>query len=254
MKLSRRFGDVCAVNGIDLEIRTGSVVAVLGPNGAGKTTTLSMLSGILTPTAGRVEIFGRSLATEPEVCKRLMGVVHERLNLHEHLTAREHLQFAGRVYGVRQADINIRSRELIELLSLTESANRPIDTYSHGMKKKTALATALIHRPHLLLLDEPFEGLDPITARILSENLKAMARDGAAVVITSHVLERVEKLCSRILMIRNGAVALDAPIDQLVARTGPRALPRDLETAVLEILGRSVDARDVLSWLAREAS
>jgi ABC-2 type transport system ATP-binding protein len=252
--LSRRFGDLWAVSGVDLEIRTGSLVAVLGPNGAGKTTTLSMVSGILAPTSGRVEIFGRKLEEEPETCKRLMGVVHERLNLHEHLTAREHLQFTGLVYGLSRTDIERRSRELIELLSLTECASRPISTYSHGTKKKTALASALIHRPRLLLLDEPFEGLDPVTARIVSENLKAMAREGAAVVITSHVLERVEKLCSRVVMIRNGAIALDSSIDQLVTRNASRAIPRDLESAVLEVLGRSVDERDVLSWLAREAS
>jgi ABC-2 type transport system ATP-binding protein len=250
-QLSRRFGDVWAVRDVDLEVAPASIVAILGPNGAGKTTTLALLSGILAPTSGRVEIFGRSLVTEPERCKALIGVVHERLNLHEHLTAREHLQFVGLLHGLPQRDIDIRSQELLELLSLSDCANRPISSYSHGTMKKTAVASALITRPRLLLLDEPFEGLDPVTARILVENLKAIARGGAAVVITSHILERVEQLCTRVVLIRNGAIALDSSMEALTAPT-PASAGRDLETVVLEVLGRSVSERDVLPWLERE--
>ncbi len=249
--LSRQFGDVWAVRDLELDVAAGSIVAVLGPNGAGKTTTLAMLSGILAPTSGRVEIFGRNLETEPEHAKRMIGTVHERLNLHEHLTAREHLQFIGIIHRLSRRQIEQRSRELIELLSLSDYANRPISTYSHGTMKKTALASALISRPRLLLLDEPFEGLDPVTARILVENLRALARGGAAVVITSHIMERVQTLCSRIVLIRDGTIALDSAVETLIS-TDSAGQRRDLEAVVLEALGRSVDERDVLSWIEHE--
>jgi ABC-2 type transport system ATP-binding protein len=249
--LSRRFGDVWAVREMNLEIARGSIVGVLGPNGAGKTTTLGLMCGLLEPTAGRVEIYGIRLDTDPEACRLVTGVVHERLNLHEHLTAREHLEFVGLAYGLPRRLIERRSRELLELLGLVEWANRPITSYSHGTMKKTALASALIVRPRLLLLDEPFEGLDPIAAKVLAQNLKALARGGAAILITSHILERMEKLCERIVLVRDGAVAMDSAVTMLV--DGDAAHPRrDLESAVFDALGRSVDERDVLSWMEHE--
>src|SRR6185295_18397105 len=165
--LVKQFGTFVAVDHIDLYIKRGSFFGFLGPNGAGKSTTIKMLTGLLAPTSGKISVLGRDLALEPLEVKRRIGVVPEDLNLFERLTGAEMLAFTGRMYGLEKAEIAQRSPELLELMELRDEPRKLIVEYSHGMKKKLCLACALIHRPEMLFLDEPFEGIDAIASRTL---------------------------------------------------------------------------------------
>src|SRR5882724_2828692 len=169
--LVRRFQDFVAVDNLNLSVQRGSFFGFLGPNGAGKSTTIKMLTGLLAPTSGRIRVLGRDLATEPLEVKRRIGVVPEDLNLFERLTGAEMLSFTGRMYGLQKAEIAERARELLTLMELEDAPRKLIVEYSHGMKKKLSLACALIHRPEILFLDEPFEGVDAIASRTLKDLL-----------------------------------------------------------------------------------
>src|SRR5215218_1669162 len=205
-ELVRRFGDFTAVDGVNLRVRTGSFFGFLGPNGAGKSTTIKMLTGLLAPTSGRVRVLGLDLAAGPNEVKRRIGVVPEDLNLFERLTGAEMLSFTGRMYGLGREDTQLRSRELLELMELDAEPRRLAVEYSHGMKKKLALACALIHRPEMLFLDEPFEGVDAVASRTLKDLLSRLTARGLTVFLTSHVLEIVERLCTHIAIISQGSL------------------------------------------------
>ncbi|HKG13666.1 MAG TPA: ABC transporter ATP-binding protein [Pyrinomonadaceae bacterium] len=211
----RRFGDFTAVDRVNLRVRTGSFFGFLGPNGAGKSTTIKMLTGLLAPTSGRVRVLGRDIAAEPNEVKRRIGVVPEDLNLFERLTGAEMLSFTGRMYGLGREDIASRSRELLELMELDAEPRRLVVEYSHGMKKKLALACALIHRPEILFLDEPFEGVDAIASRTLKDLLSRLTARGLTVFLTSHVLEIVERLCTDIAIIAEGRLVAEGPLEEL---------------------------------------
>ena len=214
-ELVRRFGDFTAVDRVNLRVAAGSYFGFLGPNGAGKSTTIKMLTGLLAPTAGRVRVLGRDIATEPNEVKRRIGVVPEDLNLFERLTGAEMLSFTGRMYGLGREDISTRSRELLQLMELDEEPRRLVVEYSHGMKKKLALACALIHRPEILFLDEPFEGVDAIASRTLKDLLSRLTSRGLTVFLTSHVLEIVERLCTDIAIISEGRLVASGPLEEL---------------------------------------
>src|SRR5215213_3544644 len=250
----RRFGDFTAVDRVNLRVRTGSFFGFLGPNGAGKSTTIKMLTGLLAPTSGRVRVLGRDIAAEPNEVKRRIGVVPEDLNLFERLTGAEMLSFTGRMYGLRSEEIAQRSKELLELMELAGEPKKLIIEYSHGMKKKLSLACALIHRPEILFLDEPFEGVDAIASRTLKDLLSRLTARGLTVFLTSHVLEIVERLCSDIAIIAQGKLLASGSLNELrkgIRLEGDGEGPVSLEEYFIHVVGgtRSSNEEEVLQWL-----
>jgi len=255
--LVRWFGDFLAVDNLNLSIARGSFFGFLGPNGAGKSTTIKMLTGLLAPTSGAIRILGRDLVTEPLEVKRRIGVVPEDLNLFERLTGAEMLSFTGRMYGLQKAEIVARSGELLDLMELRNEPKKLIVEYSHGMKKKLSLACALIHRPEVLFLDEPFEGVDAIASRTLKDLLSRLTARGLTVFLTSHVLEIVERLCSDIAIISQGKLLAAGSLDELrqgipVAGDDQQATPISLEDYFIHVVGgeRNTGEEEVLQWLA----
>jgi ABC-2 type transport system ATP-binding protein len=255
-ELVRRFGDFTAVDRINLRVRAGSFFGFLGPNGAGKSTTIKMLTGLLAPNSGRVLVLGRDLAAEPLEVKRRIGVVPEDLNLFERLTGAEMLAFTGRMFGLGREDIRERSRELLELMELEGEPRKLVVEYSHGMKKKLALACALIHRPEILFLDEPFEGVDAIASRTLKDLLSRLTARGLTVFLTSHVLEIVERLCTDIAVISEGRLVASGPLADLrrgIAVEGEGAgAALSLEDYFIKVVGGTHGAGTedgALNWL-----
>ena len=219
--LSRSFGGMMAVDGIDLTVAGGQFFGFLGPNGAGKSTTIKMLTGLLAPTAGSIRIFGADLLANPVEVKREIGVVPEGMALFGRLTAPEYLLFVGRMYGLDRITAQARASELLEFMGLANERKKLIADFSHGMGKKLALAAAVIHGPRLLFLDEPFEGVDAIAAGLLKNMLQGMIARGATIFLTSHVLEIVERLCSHVAIINRGHIVANGSLEEL--RAGVRA-------------------------------
>jgi ABC-2 type transport system ATP-binding protein len=255
-ELVRRFGDFTAVDRVNLRVAAGSFFGFLGPNGAGKSTTIKMLTGLLAPTEGRVRVLGLDIASEPNEVKRRIGVVPEDLNLFERLTGAEMLSFTGRMYGLGREDIASRSRELLELMELDSEPRRLVVEYSHGMKKKLALACALIHRPEILFLDEPFEGVDAIASRTLKDLLSRLTSRGLTVFLTSHVLEIVERLCTDIAIISEGRLVASGPLEELRRGISVGGAEEDeggalsLEDYFIKVVGGAHGAgADALRWL-----
>ena len=258
--LIRRFQEFVAVDHLNLNVRRGSFFGFLGPNGAGKSTTIKMLTGLLAPTSGRIRVLGRDLSAEPLEVKRRIGVVPEDLNLFERLTGAEMLAFTGRMYGLQKTDIALRATELLDLMELRDEPRKLIVEYSHGMKKKLSLACALIHRPEILFLDEPFEGIDAIASRTLKDLLSRLTARGLTVFLTSHVLEIVERLCSDIAIISQGKLLAAGSLDELrkgIQLEGDGEMsdqhtgPISLEEYFIHIVGgeRSTGEEEVLQWL-----
>ncbi len=256
LSLLRTFGDFTAVDHIDLHVARGSFFGFLGPNGAGKSTTIKMLTGLLAPTSGKIHVLGRDMETEPMEVKRRIGVVPEDLNLFERLTGAEMLWFTGRMYGLRKEEIGERIPELLELMDLQDEPKKLVVEYSHGMKKKLSLACALIHRPEILFLDEPFEGIDAIASRTLKDLLSRLTERGLTVFLTSHVLEIVERLCSDIAIIAQGRLLASGSLDELrkgirLEGDGRGQGPVSLEEYFIHVVGgtRSTGEEEVLQWL-----
>jgi ABC-2 type transport system ATP-binding protein len=254
--LVRQFGDFVAVDNLNLTLRRGSFFGFLGPNGAGKSTTIKMLTGLLAPTSGEIRVLGRDISQEPLEVKRRIGVVPEDLNLFERLTGAEMLAFTGRMYGLGKTEIAERSPELLDLMELRDDPKKLIVEYSHGMKKKLSLACALIHRPEILFLDEPFEGVDAIASRTLKDLLSRLTARGLTVFLTSHVLEIVERLCSDIAIISQGKLLAAGSLDELrkgirVDGEGQQTGPISLEEYFIHIVGgdRHSSEEEVLQWL-----
>ncbi len=252
--LVRRFGDFTAVGGIDLRVERGQFFGFLGPNGAGKSTTIKMLTGLLAPTSGRVRVLGHDVSAEPLDVKRRIGVVPEDLSLFERLTGAEMLSFTGRMFGLGREDTSLRSRELLELMELDAEPRRLVVEYSHGMKKKLALACALIHRPEMLFLDEPFEGVDAVASRTLKDLLSRLTARGVTVFLTSHVLEIVERLCTHIAIISAGRLVAAGPLEELrrgiSVGGGAAGGALSLEDYFISVVGGTRDAdADALGWL-----
>lgn len=254
--LTKQFGEFLAVDHINLRVERGSFFGFLGPNGAGKSTTIKMLTGLLAPSSGKLKVLDLDIAEQPMEMKRKIGVVPEDLNLFERLTGAEMLSFTGRMYGVPSEEIAQRSKELLELMELKDEPKKLIIEYSHGMKKKLSLACALIHRPEMLFLDEPFEGVDAIASRTLKDLLSRLTARGLTVFLTSHVLEIVERLCSDIAIIAQGKLLASGSLDEL--RKGIRLEdderqqgPISLEEYFIHVVGgtRSSGEEEVLQWL-----
>ena len=215
--LTRTFNDFTAVDRIDLEVAPGQFFGFLGPNGAGKSTTIKMLTGLLAPTAGSIQILGADLFRDPVAVKRNIGVVPEGMALFGKLTATEYLQFVGRMYGLDAATTKQRTAELLEFMGLANEPKKLVADFSHGMGKKLALAAAVIHGPKVLFLDEPFEGVDAVAAGTLKNMLQGMIARGATIFLTSHVLEIVERLCSHVAIINKGHIVANGSLDELRA-------------------------------------
>jgi ABC-2 type transport system ATP-binding protein len=251
-KLTRRFGNLLAVDGIDLQVTAGQFFGFLGPNGAGKSTTIKMLTGLLAPSAGRVELLGMDFATHPVEVKRQIGVVPEGMGLFERLTGADFLRFVGRMYGLDQTTTEHRSEELLEFMQLADRPKTMIADYSHGMQKKLALAAAVIHGPRILFLDEPFEGVDALAAGALKALLGRMTERGVTIFLTSHVMEIVERLCSHVAIIHKGHLVAQGSLDELRAGIpGTEGVNTTLEQIFLSIVGqRGAEPQvDELSWL-----
>src|SRR5919112_1939982 len=254
--LVKQFGDFVAVDHINLRVNRGSFFGFLGPNGAGKSTTIKMLTGLLAPTSGTLRVLDLDIAQQPMEVKRRIGVVPEDLNLFERLTGAEMLSFTGRMYGLRIEEIAQRSKELLELMELHDEPRKLIIEYSHGMKKKLSLACALIHRPEILFLDEPFEDVDAIASRTLKDLLSRLTARGLTVFLTSHVLEIVERLCTDIAIISEGRLVAAGPLEELRrgisvgAGGGEGCGALSLEDYFIRVVGGAHGAgADALRWL-----
>jgi len=244
--LRRTFGDLVAVDGIDLAVPAGSFYGFLGPNGAGKSTTIRCLTGLLRPTAGSMRILGLDPLADPVAVKRKIGVMPEELALFDRLTGAETLSFVGQVHGLERATIRSRSEELLEMMDLASAAGSLVTDYSHGMKKKLALAVALLPGPRLLFLDEPFEGIDAIASRQIKGLLVSFVKAGGTVFLTSHILEIVERLCDHLGVIHKGRMVAQGPMHEL--RQGA-AGDRTLEETFLNLVGAEATSAPVLEWL-----
>ena len=252
--LVRRFGAATAVDQLSLRVERGQFFGFLGPNGAGKSTTIKMLTGLLAPTEGTARVLGYDVRREALEVKRRIGVVPEDLNLFERLTGAEMLTFTGRMYGVARAETVERTRELLALMELDGEPRKLVVEYSHGMKKKLALACALIHRPDMLFLDEPFEGVDAIASRTLKDLLLRLTARGLTVFLTSHVLEIVERLCTHIAIINAGRLVVSGSLAELrrgiVTAEGQTGTSLSLEEYFLRVTGGARrDDAEVLAWL-----
>lgn len=223
-KGDRRTGDIVAVDKLSLAVLPGAFYGFLGPNGAGKSTTIKMLTGLLRSTSGTVRIAGTDLATDPLTVKSNIGVLSEDLNLYERLTAIEFLLFSGQMYGIPLQETSRRAEELLAVMALEEARNKMIVDFSMGMKKKIALAGAMIHEPRVLFLDEPFNGIDAISTRKIRDVLRSKTETGTTVFFSSHVLDVVEKLCSRIAIIAQGKLVGEGTLEELRARTHDSSL------------------------------
>jgi ABC-2 type transport system ATP-binding protein len=248
-RLTRYFNDFCAVNGIELAVERGTVYGFLGPNGAGKSTTIKMLTGLLAPSAGQMFVLGKNMLDPREMleAKRRVGVIPEDLALFDNLTAREYLTFVGRIHLMPRDTIRSRSLELLSVLDLKGDEKKLTVEYSHGMKKKLAMAAALLPNPDLLFLDEPFEGVDVVTSRVIRDLLAGFVARGSTVFLTSHVLEIVERLCTHVGIIVKG---------QLVEQDSLESIRRSstLEDCFLRKAGADHEATRKLNWLEEAAS
>ena len=248
IELTKDFGDKLAVNKVSLSVAQGEFFGFLGPNGAGKSTTIKMLVGLLRPTSGSALINGTDVWSKPLEAKAQIGVVPEGLNLYERLTGREFVRFAGTVYGLDEKQVTDRTEELLDVLDLQDDAEKMIVDYSHGMQKKVALASAIIHAPRVLFLDEPFEGIDALAKRVIRDVLDQLRSRGTTIFFSSHILEVVERLCTRVAVIAEGVIVADGSLAELRARADTGA-DATLEEIFLRAVGADEEEDGKLSWL-----
>ena len=216
-ELRKSYGSKEAVRGVNLSVPAGMLYGFLGPNGAGKTTTIKMLTGLLRPTSGAVEVAGYDMLNAPASAKARMALVPDQPRLFGKLSAREFLAFTAEVYGVEPQKAKRRADELLEMFDLAEDADKLVDGYSHGMRQKTALSAALLHEPEVLFLDEPTVGLDPAGARLIKDILRGIVERGGTVFLTTHILEIAEALCDRVGIIKDGLLIAEGTLQELRA-------------------------------------
>ncbi|MCU7702950.1 ABC transporter ATP-binding protein [Streptomyces albidoflavus] len=242
--LWKRFGQQTAVAGIDLELPAGKFIGLVGPNGAGKTTTLSMATGLLRPDEGTVEVVGHDVWRDPAEVKARIGVLPEGLRLFERLSGRELLAYIGRLRGLPGEVTDQRATQLLDVLGLAGSQHKLVVDYSTGMRKKIGLASALLHNPEVLFLDEPFEGVDPVSAQTIREVLEGYTASGATVVFSSHVMELVESLCDWVAVMAAGTIRADGAVAEV------RGEAASLQAAFLELVGaQDRSTGGTLDWL-----
>ncbi len=246
--LVRTFDQKIAVNHLNLGIRSGEFFGFLGPNGAGKSTTIKMMVGLLRPSAGSVWVGGVDVWKDPLHARTLMGVLPEYLNLYERLSGREFIAFSGHMYGVAEAAIHRRTEELLQILDLAHDADKMIVDYSVGMRKKVALAAAIIHNPQVLFLDEPFEGIDPVSSRVIRDILRELTQRGTTIFFSSHIMEVVERLCTRVGIINQGVLVAEGTLQELRQRASGNTKDATLEDIFLNVIG-APNGNHNLSWL-----
>jgi ABC-2 type transport system ATP-binding protein len=240
--LVKRFGDTIAVAGIDLAIEAGSFYGIVGPNGAGKTTTLSMVTGLLRPDAGRVVVHGIDVWADPVVAKRNMGVLPDRLRLFDRLTGAQLLYYSGALRGLDDATVAARSADLASAFGFEDALNRLVTDYSAGMSKKIALAAAMIHSPRLLVLDEPFESVDPVSAANVTQILHRYVESGGTVVVSSHSMDLIQRICDHVAVVVHGAILDSGTMTEV--RRG-----KTLEERFVELAGGRTSAEG-MEWLS----
>jgi len=222
--LTKSFGDKLAVDSVTFTVNGGEIFGFLGPNGAGKTTTLKMIVGLLHPTSGKITLGGYDVVEQPVLAKAACGYVPDEPNLYAKLTGRELLRFVGDLYSLDRTQAARRAEELLRLFGLAEAADDTTDSYSHGMRQKASLAAALVHDPRVLILDEPTVGLDPKSARLIKDILRQMADRGAAVMLSTHILEIAQNMCDRIGIIDQGRLISVGTMEELQSAQGEGSL------------------------------
>lgn len=233
--VSKSFGRTKAVDNLNLAVETGEIRGLLGPNGSGKSTTMKVILGILKPDAGRVTVYGVDVKERPVEARRMIGYVPEIPHLYEYLTAAEYLDFVGVAYGIEPEARRQRVEELLQALQMEEHVNEVMSGFSQGMKQKIALTASLLHRPKVLILDEPLNGLDPRSARVVKELLHRLAREGVAILFSTHVLEIAEAICHRVTIMNEGSVLAEGSVQELRSLAG---LPgSSLEEVFLKLTG-----------------
>lgn len=242
-KLRKVYGNKVVVDSIDLIVPAGSFFGIVGPNGAGKTTSLSMATGLLRPDGGTAHIFGINIWKEPETAKASIGVLPDGLAMPERLTGREALTYLGLLRGLAADEVAGRADELLNVLGFADDEDKLIMDYSTGMRKKIGLATALLHGPKLLILDEPFEAVDPVSASTIKMILQRFINSGGSVIFSSHVMALVEQLCDSVAIIHKGKVMASGTLEEV--QQG-----QDLEQRFVKLVGGNVGGRDGLAWLA----
>jgi ABC-2 type transport system ATP-binding protein len=245
--LRKSFGAKEAVAGIDLDIAAGSLAGLVGPNGAGKTTSLSMMTGLLRPDGGQVLVGGLDVWADPSAAKAVIGVVPAEARLFERLSGAELLEYAGRLRGLPAGEARSRATQLLDVLDLAADAKRLVADYSTGMRKKATLGCALIHNPAVLFLDEPLEGVDPISADVIRRLLTRFTGSGSTVLFSSHVMELVEQVCDHVSIIDKGRIVATGTTDQV--RGG-----KTLQQAFIALVGSRADDQEGLSWLGSSSS
>ena len=244
--LTKRYGAFTAVDAIDLRVPKGELFGFLGPNGAGKTTTLRMIAGILRPTAGAVRIGGVDISADPIAAKTMLGFIPDRPFIYEKLTGAEFLRFVGGLYSQNGKDIEHRSRELLALFDLEQWRDELVESYSHGMRQKLIISSALVHKPDVLVVDEPMVGLDPKAARILKDLFREYVRRGHTIMMSTHTLEVAETMCDRIGIIQNGKIRALGTMDDLRSASAERNT--GLEQIFLHLTGENA-AREFVDVL-----
>ncbi|CAN5907130.1 ABC transporter ATP-binding protein [soil metagenome] len=241
--LGKDYGDRRAVDAVDLQIEAGTIVGLLGPNGAGKTTTISMASGVITPTRGTAHVDGHDVWRDPRKAKRALGLVPQELALYDELSARQNLRYFGRIYGLSGGELATRIDWALCVAGLADRADDPVSEFSGGMKRRLNLAAGVLHKPKLLILDEPTVGVDPQSRNHIFETVKALRAEGMTVLYTSHYMEEVEALCDRVAIMDHGKLVAAGTIAELVASHGGEGLD-------LEVTGDAAAARAAASTLA----
>jgi ABC-2 type transport system ATP-binding protein len=247
VNLCKDYGGFRAVDQVNLAVKAGEIFGFLGPNGAGKTTTIRMLIGLLRPTSGQVFIDDHDLSKHPVEAKSVVGFIPDRPYLYEKLTGEEFLEFMAGLYGVNGSEVGKRITELLRFFDLTDWRRELIESYSHGMKQRLVMASALIHRPKAIIVDEPMVGLDPRGARLLKDAFKKLASEGVAIFMSTHTLEIAERMCDRLAIINEGRIIAEGSMEQLrgQAKAGERS---DLEEIFLSLVGRE-DMQEIIESL-----
>jgi ABC-2 type transport system ATP-binding protein len=240
--LTKRFGQTLAVDALDLRVPRGSFFGLVGPNGAGKTTTLSMATGLLRPDAGTVEVLGHDVWSDTVRAKQLVGVLPDGLKLFDRLSGTQLVTYAGLLRGMERTVVAARTAELLEALGLADAGGMLVVDYSAGMTKKVALACALVHAPRLLVLDEPFEAVDPVSASTIRQILSGYVRSGGTVILSSHVMDLVQRLCDHVAIVAAGRVRATGTVDEV--RAGAT-----LEERFVDLVGGGTDVGEGLAWL-----
>jgi ABC-2 type transport system ATP-binding protein len=244
--LTKRYGSFTAVDGIDLEVPRGELFGFLGPNGAGKTTTLRMIAGILRPSGGTVEIGGIDVSRDPIAAKAKLGFIPDRPFIYEKLTGAEFLRFVAGLYGQSGPDVERRAGELLALFDLEQWRDELVESYSHGMRQKLIISSAFVHRPHVIVVDEPMVGLDPKAARILKDLFREYTRRGHTIMMSTHTLEVAEAMCDRIAIIAGGKIRASGTMAEL--RRDAEGGAQGLEDIFLKLTGENV-ARELVEVL-----